>query len=238
MIVRRVAALLCACLLSVPALAERRVMVTGEWPPYTGVDEPEGGTMTAIVRAAFAAAGDDLRVGFFAWSRIRRLPQDNSDVTGSFPHYYSEERAQRCYFSDPIGSSPLGLALRPGTTLEWKQLEDLGRYRIGAVNTYSNSLEFDRLVASGRIRPVRVPTDLDNLRNLLAGKVDAALIDRNVLAYLQASTQLRDEASLLRLDPRLVVMHKLYACFPRTAKGRANRDRFNKGLATLQAAMP
>lgn len=235
---RRAVLLLLACLLATPAGAEPRVMVTGEWPPYTGVEEPEGGTMTAIVRAAYAALGEEVRVGYFAWSRIRRLPQDNSDVTGSFPHYYSEERAARCHFSDPIGSSPLGLALRPGTTLKWTRLADLGRYRIGAVNTYSNTLEFDRLVTTGRIRPVRAATDLDNLRNLVAGKVDAALIDRNVLAYLLARSPLREEAPQLRLDPRFVVVHKIYACFPRTAKGLADRDHFNKGLAMLQAAEP
>lgn len=225
-------------LLSFPASGGTRVMVTGEWPPYTGVAEPEGGSMTAIVRAAYAARGDDVRVGFFAWSRIRRLPADNAGVTGSFPHYYSEERAARCLFSQPIGSSPLGLAVRRGRDLRWTQLEDLGRYRIGTVNTYSNTPAFDRLVASGHIRTLPAATDTDNLRNLLAGKVEAVIIDRNVFAYLLARPPLREQAVLLRMDSRLMVVHRLYACFPKTEAGRAARDHFNAGLRTLHAPTP
>lgn len=213
-------------------------MVTGEWPPYTGIAEVEGGTMTATVRAAYSAVGDDLRVGFFAWSRIRRLLMDNPEVTGSFPHYYSEERATRCHFSDPIGSSPLGLVSRLQGNLHWERLEDLHRYRIGTVKSYSHTLAFDRLVAAGRIRTVSSASDTDSLRNLLAGKVDAVIIDRNVFAYLIARPPLRDHAHQLRLDPRLLVVHQLYACFPRNSAGRAARDHFNEGLRTLLAPSP
>lgn len=232
-------ALLLLCLAAAaPAGAATRVMVTGEWPPYTGVAEVEGGTMTATVRAAYAAVGDELRVGFFAWARIRRLLMDNPDVTGSFPHYYSEERASRCHFSDPIGSSPLGLVSRLNGNLRWERLEDLDRYRIGTVKSYSHTLAFDRLVAEGRMRTVAAATDADNLRNLLAGKVDAVIIDRNVFAYLLMRAPLREQAAQMRLDPRMLVVHRLYACFPKSPAGRAARDRFNEGLRTLLAPLP
>lgn len=229
---------LCLALLPLSAAAGTRVLVTGEWPPYTGVQEPEGGSMTAIVRAAYAALGDEVRIGFFSWYRIRRLPQDNNGITGSFPHYNAEERATRCHFSNAIGSSPLGLALPLRSHLAWRRLEDLGRYRIGTVKSYSNTLEFDRLVAAGRLRTLSALSDADNLRNLLAGKVDAAVIDRNVFAYLLKQEPFRDSAPLLRLDHRLLVVHNLYVCFPKNDRGRAERDRFNRGLETLRAPAP
>ncbi|MDF2445515.1 MAG: hypothetical protein K0S46_751 [Moraxellaceae bacterium] len=233
--------MLLACvvgLLPLPASAETRVLVTGEWPPYTGLHEPEGGSMAAIVRAAYAAQGDEVRIGFFSWYRIRRLPRDNGGITASFPHYNAEERATRCHFSNPIGSSPLGLALPLRSTLHWGRLEDLGRYRIGTVKSYSNTLAFDRLVAAGRIRTVQAVTDADNLRNLLAGKVDAAIIDRNVFAYLLRQDNFRGKAAQLRLDQRLLVVHNLYVCFPKNEKGLADRDHFNAGLGTLQEPSP
>lgn len=194
--------------------------------------------MTAIVRAAYGAVGDEVRVGFFSWHRIRRLPQDNPDVTGSFPHYFSEERSRRCHFSDPIGSSPMGLAVSLRRRPEWQDIRDLARYRIGTVKSYSNTPEFDRLVVAGKIRILSAATDEDNLRNLVAGKVDAAIIDRNVYAYLVSQESFRDDALQLSLDPRLLVVHKLYVCFPRTGKGKVARDHFNKGLLTLYAPMP
>lgn len=35
----------------------REVLITGEWPPYTGIREPQGGSITAVVRQALAAEG-------------------------------------------------------------------------------------------------------------------------------------------------------------------------------------
>lgn len=211
-----------------------QVLLTGEWPPYTGINEPQGGSMAAIVRAAYAGQGDEVRLGFFSWFRIARLLADDSDFTASFPHYYSEERAARCHFSRPIGSSPLGLATRVGLRLQWKSLAELQRYRLGTVRSYVNVPELDRMVAVRKVRTLSALDDADNLRNLLAGKVEAIVIDRNVFAYLLQTDPFRGMAPQLQLDPRVLVVHNLYMCFPRTAKGRASRDRFNAGLALLQ----
>lgn len=223
-------------LLSFPvgAGAGTQVLLTGEWPPYTGVNEPEGGSMAAVVRAVYAAQGDEVRLGFFGWFRIARLQADDSGFAASFPHYYSEERAARCHFSRPIGSSPLGLATRVGTQLHWKELADLQRYRIGMVKSYVSVPALDRLVAARKVRTMSALDDADNLRNLLAGKVDAVVIDRNVFAYLQRSDAFRGSATQLRLDPRVLVMHDLYMCFSRTPRGLAARDSFDAGLARLQ----
>lgn len=223
-------------LLSLPVAsrAGTQVLLTGEWPPYTGINEPEGGSMAAVVRAAYASQGDQVRLGFFGWFRIARLLATDKGFTASFPHYYSAERAARCHFSRPIGSSPLGLAARRGTSLQWTDVTDLQRYRIGTVRSYVSVPALDRLVASRKVRTLTALDDADNLRNLVAGKVDAIVVDRNVFAYLLRSDAFRDSATQLRLDPRVLVMHDLYMCFPRTPAGLAARDRFNAGLARLQ----
>lgn len=223
-------------LLALPLTAQAgtQVLLTGEWPPYTGINEPQGGSMAAIVRAAYAGQGDDVRLGFFGWFRVARLLADDSGFTASFPHYYSEERAARCLFSRPIGSSPLGLATRVGARLQWKSISDLQRYRIGTVRSYVNVSELDQLIAARKVRSPSALDDADNLRNLLAAKVDAIVIDRNVFAYLLQTDPFRGMATQLQLDPRVLVVHNLYMCFPRTPKGRTARDRFNAGLARLQ----
>lgn len=228
--------LLALTLLGIPAdtRADALVLLTGEWPPYTGVKEPQGGSMAAIVRAAYANQGDEVRLGFFSWYRVARLLQDDSRFTASFPHYRSAERAARCHFSRPIGSSPLGLAARAASSPRWRTLADLGRYRIGTVKSYVNVGEFDRLVAAGKVRTLQAVDDEENLRNLVAGKVDAIIIDRNVFAYLQRSDAFRRNASQLALDPRVLAVHHLYMCFPRNDTGRRARDHFDAGLARLQ----
>ena len=221
------------------AHARTEVLITGEWPPYSGMAEPDGGSVTAVVRQALAAEGQDVKIGFFAWSRLRPLMEINRDYAGRFPDYYSRERSAGCHYSDVIGESPLGLAELRSAPLRWSVVEDLKRYRIGTVKTYVNAPTFDRLVKQGSIRTVTVATDEENLANLLEGKVDGIIIDRNVFVYLvNRSSRLKPVAKRLQLNPRTLIVHKLYVCFARNENGRVLRDRFNKGLQSLQAPRP
>jgi polar amino acid transport system substrate-binding protein len=230
------------CLLGIvcaQACAQSPVILTGEWPPYTGIREPQGGSVTAIVRQAFAAEGDEPRVGFFAWSRVRKMVTLNQAYIAKFPDYYSSARLHDCYFSNPIGESPLGLAEQSGHVLSWEKVGDLQRYRLGLVSSYVNTPELDKLVAAGKIKAVMADDDADNLRNLQMGRVDAAVIDRNVYAYLlRPGGDLEEVSPQLRLNPRVLIVHKLYMCFQHTEHGRHMRDRFNRGLKTMQAPVP
>lgn len=195
--------------------------------------------MTAVVRQAFAAEGDEARVGFFSWRRLRSMMGAKGTYIAKFPDYYSTARAQECHFSEPIGESPLGIAERQGHALSWNKTVDLEAYRLGVVSTYVNTVEFDKLVQTGKIKTLPAYDDEQNLRNLLEGKVDAAVIDRNVYAYLLSQgSGLEPAAKLLALNPRVLTVHKLYVCFQKTERGRQVRDRFNRGLKTLQAPAP
>lgn len=219
--------------------ARTEVLITGEWPPYSGMAEPGGGSVTAVVRQAMAAEGQEVKIGFFAWSRLRPLMEINRDYAGRFPDYYSRERARGCHYSDVIGESPLGVAELREAPVRWTVVEDLARYRIGTVKTYVNAPTFDRLVKEGKVRTLMVATDEENLANLVAGKVDGIIIDRNVYAYLLTSSpRLKGAAGRLQLNPKTLIVHKLYVCFARDEKGRVLRDRFNKGLKSLQAPGP
>lgn len=233
-------ALLASCLL-LPAsgFARTEVLITGEWPPYTGVREPQGGSVTAVVRQALAAEGLDVRIGFFGWNRLRPLMATNKDYSGRFPDYYSPERAKGCHYSNVIGESPLGLAELRTRPLHWNRVEDLVHYRVGTVKTYVNAPLFDRLASEGKIRTVESADDEGNLMNLLNGAVDAAIIDRNVYAYLiSRSPRLKAQADKMQLNQKVLIVHRLYVCFSRNEDGRKLRDSFNRGLMSLQAPGP
>lgn len=226
-------------LLLAPAQARADVLITGEWPPYTGVREPQGGSVTAVVRQAMAAAGEDPRIGFFSWNRLRPLMDGNRDYSGRFPDYYSPERAKGCHYSDPIGESPLGLAETRVRPLRWNRVQDLEKYRIGTVKSYVNAPEFDRLTKEGKIRTLEAADDEANIENLLNGKVDAVVIDRNVYAYLlNKNERFKSAATRLQLNPKVLIVHRMYVCFSRHDNGKALRDSFNKGLRSLQAPGP
>lgn len=233
------AALLLGLQLAPGGRAETHILLTLEWPPYTGVREPDGGIVTALVNDAFKAAGDDIRVGYFSWRRVLQLPRTDRRFAGSYPMYYSLERTANCHFSDPIGESPVGLAERRDSPVAWKEIKDLKGYRIGVVKGYVNSPRFDELVNNGDIPTLPAETDEQNLKNLMAGKVQAVVIDHNAFRYMSlAVSNLQGMDQTLQLNPQLLVVHKLYLCFPKDAAGEALRDRFNKGLRSLKRPLP
>lgn len=225
------AATLC---LGASAHADTRVLLTLDWPPYTSLSEPGGGDITLRVNQAFKAIGDTTRIGYFTWHRVLQLPRTDRRFAGTFPMYYSAEREERCYFSDPIGESPVGLAENKASPIHWQATEDLKNYRIGVVRGYVNTPDFDRLMAKGTIKAVPAETDKDNLKNLLSGKVQAAVIDPNVLHYMNThEIDLKGMETTLQVNPHLLVVHALYFCFPRDPAGKALRNSFNKGLHSL-----
>lgn len=219
-----------------PAPAAPPVLLTLEWPPYTGLQLPGNGPVTERVRAIYAALGEDVKVGFFSWRRAMHLPATDRRFIAYFPAYPTLQRQRSCHLSAPVGgSSPLGVAQRLGHPLHWQQPADLAAYRMGVVTDYANEDTFDRLMQDGRIRTLDSESDADNLLNLATGKVDGAVIDQRVFAWLmQHDARLQPYRDRLQLHERLLATWPLVLCFRRSAEGAAERDRFNAGIERLQ----
>lgn len=210
------------------------VLLTLEWPPYTGIKLPRNGFVSERVRAAYAALGQDARIGFFSWRRALRLPYTDHRFAGFFPAYPSMERKQVCHLSEPVGVSPLGLAQLRSKPLKWTRVEELANYRIGVVTAYANEDSFDKLAKDGVIKTTDAETDAENLINLVRGKVDGVVIDSHVFEWvLKNDARLRPYRERLQMHERLLVTWPLFVCFRKDAEGAAMRDRFNTGLAML-----
>jgi polar amino acid transport system substrate-binding protein len=208
------------------------VLLTLEWPPYTGLKLPANGFISQRVRAAYAALNQDIRIGFFSWRRTIRLPYTDKRFLGYFPTYPSAERKQLCNLSDPIGVSSVGLAELRKKPLQWKRVEDLEAFKIGTVTAYANQELFDKLVTAGSIKTSSSDNDVANLLNLVRGHVDAAIIDINVLAWLlKNEPRLQPYKDQIQLNERLLTTWPLFVCFRKDAEGAVLRDRFNAGLA-------
>jgi polar amino acid transport system substrate-binding protein len=56
-------------------------MLTVEWAPHYGSELPEKGLTTAIVKAAFKAAGHSSDVDFIPWARaLKEVEEGKSDI--------------------------------------------------------------------------------------------------------------------------------------------------------------
>ncbi|MCG9583015.1 ABC transporter substrate-binding protein [Vibrio tubiashii] len=219
-----------------PSGATQRVYMTSlEWPPYSG-EELEGyGLSVAVAREAFAAMGYELVIEFKPWVRAVALASKSDKYVGYFPEYYFN--TDEFVFSDSIGSGPLGLVENIKFPIEWSSLEDLTLYRIGVVQGYVNTAEFDLLVEEGMIQVEASANDIRNIYKVAKGRLDAAVIDSNVLDYLIGIDPRSDMlGNRVKMNSRLLESKELYLAFKNTPEGHNWRDVFNEGLKKIDVS--
>lgn len=219
-----------------PVSAEQSVTVaTLEWPPYTSPDLPLGGAVTDIVIRAFENIETETEILTLPWQRAITTANTSSDVVAYFPGYHCRHQ-EGFVASEPIGFGPLGLVENAEAPISWETIDDLGEQKllIGTVLGYANTDEFDQKAGTGWLNIVPAADDLTNLRKLVRKRIDAAVIDRLVLAYLLATEDsLNEGKELLVFDERPLAENTLFLCFDDTPEGRAMRDTFNEGLASI-----
>jgi polar amino acid transport system substrate-binding protein len=147
------------------------------------------------------------------------------------------EIARDFLMSNSIGSGPLGFAERANGPVRWEHLDDLVSYRIGVVQDNVNTEEFDKRVRDGKLRVDSALDDAHNLLKLSIGHVSLAVIDKRVFEYLiRNDVKVKQVASQLRFNGRLLEDRKLYVCFRRSPEGERERDILNAGLKKIDVA--
>jgi polar amino acid transport system substrate-binding protein len=209
-------------------------LVSLDWQPYSGATLPEQGAATAVVKAALQAADYSVDIDFYPWARAVHLTESANEYDGIFPIYYSAVRARWLNCSSSIGRSPLGFAERSKAPVEWSTLADLRAYKIGVVRDYVNTEDFDSMVASGRIAVDAANSDAQNLQKLAHGRIDLAVIDRNVLEQLMKGPA-ADAQSLsgLQFNSHVLENKEFYICFKRNDAGDRIAAAFAAGLRKI-----
>ncbi len=220
-------------LFALPATAEPIRITSLDWPPYAGEALPQQGTSITLIRGLFAKANMELEVEFLPWERAIRKAMEGEGFVGYGPEYYdtaldTEKGGDRCLFSKPYQSGPLGLVVRSSAPMQWSGVADLAGKVIGTVSGYVNTAEFDAMAAAGAIKVESVADDATNIRKVAAGRVPAAVIDANVLAYLlENDPALSGLAGQVQFSPTLLEDKSLYICFRPDEAGQKARAAFN-----------
>lgn len=218
-----------------PPPAKEIKLVSLYWPPYSGEDLVGQGANIAVAHAAFAAVGVELEVDFFPWARTLGLARNpDSQYAGYIPEYYDSARAAEFYFSNEIGSGPLGFAKIKDSDFAWSTLEDLQPYRIGIVRGYVNTEAFDQAVEDNLFRAEPVEDDTRNLTKLAYRRLDVAVMDENVMHFLaQTQSELKEHQNSFEMAKPYLEIKPLYVCFKRTEQGKLWSEWFNEGLRRI-----
>ena len=230
--VKSITAVMCSLLIAAacPLKAREISMLTVEWAPHYGSELPEKGMTTAIVKAAFSAAGHSADVEFMPWARaLKEVEEGRSDIV--MGAYHNQEREAKYIFSDPIYFLELGLIARPGLGINrYDTLRDLTPYSIGISRGFANSEEFD--AADYLDKHVATYPNL-NIRKLFRGRIDMAVMNFDLFRY-EAKKEGFCISDVEFMEPPLET-HGLYLMASRNiADGNEIIQDFNRGLETIR----
>jgi polar amino acid transport system substrate-binding protein len=222
----------CLLLAGFSAQADTLRLTSLHWPPYSSQKMVNQGASVAVLRASLRAMGHELDVDFYPWSRAVKLAGNpQSKYAGYFPEYYFE--TSKFVFSDPMGTSPLGLLESKSRPISWAELRDLRSYNLGVVQDYVNTAELDEMIANGSQRVEVVTSDEFNIRKVAAARIDAAVIDVYVMHYLLNQKHLQPLADKLQMNRKLLENKVLYVAFKNSPEGKKWRDIVNQGLGKI-----
>lgn len=214
------ATLICLAL-STGAQAETKTLriATGEYEPFTGENLPDHGVVNARVKQIADAAGFAVEFHYMPWKRTLKSTQAGKYDATSYWTYLSDRNADFIHVG-PVQRDELIILVRNDSSLrDWTALEDFTGLKIGMVPGYSYTQEFLDLGANGTLTLSEAPSDEVNLRKLLAGRIDAFLIDQTTGWDLISRLFSAEEQAQFRALTKPVAVTEGFLLVPRNIPG-------------------
>ncbi|WP_275544488.1 substrate-binding periplasmic protein [Pseudomonas sp. Marseille-Q0931] len=214
--------------------AEQVRLTNGEWPPYQGESLPHQGVASRIIAEAFALQGIDVHWEFHPWARSLKIAEQGLRP-GSAVWFYSPERAEHFLISDAVIESGYHLFYRKDFAFDWRNIKDLRGLRIAVTRGYDHGDAFRRAEAAGELQVVRLTSDEQGLRQLLAGRIDLFPVDKVVGFDLLHRKFTATERQRLSFHPKPLHSASMYLLLSRNVPGNVElMQRFNLGLKQLR----
>jgi polar amino acid transport system substrate-binding protein len=178
--------------------------------------------------------GVKVEYSFFPWDQAMNKAQTR-EWDGSAAWFRSPEREKNFYISDPVLISGYVFFYLKGMDFDWRTMNDLKKYKVGATNGYDYGEAFQEAEKQGIIHVERLAKDEMNLDNLLNGKISIFPEDKDVgmdilyhqypfYKYVNVTTHPKH----LREDPLHLLLSKS------NPKNQKLMELFNKGLKKLK----
>jgi len=228
-----------ALMLAAPhAAAEDAILVFGDdnYPPVIWADKGEPrGELPRILKLIEPAVGVRFRLELSPWRRAYESAAAGRG--GLIGVSLTSERQKLFDFSDPVYGDNINIVVLRGKEFAYRELNDLKGKRIGGQLGASYGEVFDRALQQGDVAVERDTSQVQRLRKLLAGRLDAALIGNGqagIDATLAADPELqRHRDRFVALDRPLAV-DQLYLAFPKSMGATALLQQFNAALRSIR----
>ncbi|QLG89554.1 transporter substrate-binding domain-containing protein [Chitinibacter bivalviorum] len=218
----RILMLLIACLsaaLSEAAPVEITLFASDNYRPISWREEQGQAKGLAVEAVEFVQkdTGIQLKLELMPWNRAYKLAEQGQG--GVIGLSYTPERAGIFDYSKAIYDSGTNLVQLKKSSFAVKSLAELSGKKIGALIGVSYGIEIDQAAKNGVFEMVRDTSHTARLKNLLAGRIDAALLANAVT----------DLPPLLVADPELKVHADEFVVLPKPLAADPIHVAFRKG---------
>lgn len=160
-----------------------RVGVMNDYSPYIVPDgEGVSGPYIEIISLVFDNLGYEYEIVPLPWTRLLNAVE-SGEVDMAFPLYDKPERRSKFYYiEEPIGFSQMVFVGRKDIDASFEgDYSSLSDFRIGVVQDYFYSLDFEEAVDNGIVQTEEAISTEKNIEKLLLGRVDIIPEDIAVL---------------------------------------------------------
>ena len=211
-------------------------IATLEYQPWTGKDLKYNGFVNHVIAEAFRRKGYSVEFTYLPWQR-GLVETKNGKYTALSYVYFSKERENEFYLSDPISEEKIVLFhLKSNPIRDWQTLDDLKNYKFGATRGYTYTKEFWTAADSKRLKVEVTDSDKQNFKKLFTGRIDifpSGLV--NGYSLLQKEFPVT-KSELVTYHPKPLSKTTGHLAFTRSGKNSEKiLQVFNQGLGELKA---
>lgn len=171
-------------LVSIPLLVggeeTNTIVAAGDpWPPFVDPHNPKEGLSLEIIRAAFQTQGYEVQYTNVPWARAEAgVKNGRYDILPDV--WFTESRKRDLMFSTPYTRNEIRFIALKDDPFEYDDINSLQGKIVGTIRGYSYSEEF---LAATHFTREEVTDFLQNMRKLLAKRIDLTLDDEIVARY-------------------------------------------------------
>jgi len=186
---------------------DKTVLLAAEdgWPPFSGPKAQ--GLAEDIITASYKAVGYKVKYISVPFARAEYLALKGKKVDGFFTTIENPAYEKKCIFpKNPIAMNEDSFFALKERNIQYKDLMSLKGLRVGTVNEYPYSEEFEKATF---FKKDVAPSSKSNIRKLIGKRIDVLIEDRLVMLQLLKEMNLQNKVKLIGVQ----AINPLYICF-------------------------
>jgi len=223
--------IVCLIILFAPPVshAEKVIMATGEWIPFTSANLEQYGKFSERVNIVFKEMGIEPEFRFYPWRRCYESVIKGR-VWAAFPYSITSERAEEVWYSDLLACSRTSFFYyeqkKAGKQYQFKDLQNLKKYRVGGVIGYY----YEEVFQEAGLDIDYVNKEISGLEKLKIGRIDLMPFNELVGWHL-INKHFPNEANKFKVLARPLDVSSLHLIVSKEyPRSKELLDRFNAAL--------